>query len=156
MDARSSPTLTVSYLVRAAQAYLARRAASRLQLAQVLLRKARRAAGEDQETDAEAVRTLVEAAVERVALAGWINDGMLAQARAASLARSGLPASAVRRRLVHQGFGREMPDDQLLAIDDESQARRYAERKRLGPFASGRRSATPRRRSRRRAESWRP
>jgi hypothetical protein len=38
-----------------------------------------------------------------------------------------------------------MPDDQLLAIDDESQARRYAERKRLGPFASGRRAVSPER-----------
>ena len=145
MDQQIDPPLTVAFLVRAAQGYLSRRAASRLQLERVLLRKARRHAAGQDEIEPASLQALVEAAVERVVQAGWIDDSSLAQSRAASLARNGLPVRTMRRRLTQQGLAFDPSGLGDGELDDATQARRFAERKRLGPFASGRRAPSPER-----------
>ncbi len=125
-----------------AQAYLVRRAASRHQLQQVLLRKARRLTAADPD---EQLRGAIEDSLDRVMRAGLIDDNALARVRASAFVRKGLPTRRVKRSLQQQGFDPESSAEQLAALDDEAQARRYAERKRLGPFATGRRAPSPER-----------
>lgn len=128
-----------------AQSYLSRRAASIAQLRGVLLRKlARQFQGlGDEAPDRAAVAGIVEAVLVRVERSGLIDESALAEARAGALMRNGLSSKVVRRKLVHQGLD---PDSfsvrETLSARDDDQARRFAERKRLGPFASGRRRAS--------------
>jgi regulatory protein len=137
--------LSVSDFVRMAQAYLVRRAASRQQLKRVLLRKARRLTAADSDVDAEELRRSIDESLDRVVRAGLIDDDALARVRTSAFVRKGLPGRRVKRTLQQQGLDPGSSADELDALDDETQARRYAERKRLGPFATGRRPPSPER-----------
>ena len=139
MSADPAPIPTAALIMRRAQSYLSRRAASAVQLRVYLLRKFRAPGTRD--ADAE-VAQHVDGVVARLVEAGYLNDLLLARSRAAGLAAKGLPASHVALRLRHQGLSFVNDSSNPTVADDESQARRFAERKRLGPLASGRRPAS--------------
>lgn len=115
--------------------YLTRRAASKLQLRRYLRRKLDALRTEDgDDFDREAAIDAVLARLEELQL---VDDPRLAQSRAHTLAGKGLSARRMRTHLKHQGF--DVADPALapaMAVEDEAQALRYAERKRLGPFAA--------------------
>lgn len=116
-------------------AYLARRSASREQLRRYLLRTLERRT-EPQER--AGLRATVDAVMLRLEGLALLDDTGLARSRAQTLVRKGLPSRRVRVHLAGQGFDLADPAlDGLTEVDDEAQARRYAERKRLGPFGSG-------------------
>ena len=134
--------LSEAYLERAAVFYLQRFASSSENLRQVLTRKARRRArassqaGEDgPEVD---VAPLVDAVVARAVAAGLLDDRTYADAKLVSLLRRGTSARTARAALASKGVGAELVSAALAeaAPDDLAQARRYAERRRLGPWRS--------------------
>ena len=133
---------SVDDFVRLAKAYMHHRAASTAQLRDYLMRKSLQTSsstGNDL-VSASQIRTHIEEAVARIARAGLLNDDALARTRASTLLGKGLPAGRVKRLLAGQGLVAEAArTGETVAPDDELQAIRYAERRRLGPFASGRR-----------------
>ena len=146
MARQSLPDLSEAGILRMAQSYLSRRAASMAQLRRVLMRKVARetAAMGDERPDAAVLSGLVETVLERIGRSGLIDEPALAQSRAATLMHKGLSSRSVRRKLVHQGLDPNAGDvGQVLDVADEDQARRFAERKRLGSLATGRRAASP-------------
>lgn len=132
-----------------AEAYLARRAASTEQLRRYLLRKCERRNHETgvSPADAAAWDAAIQDTLSRLGRAGLLDDAGLALSRRSGLIAKGLPARRVTRLLQHQGLDASamlaVPIEEV--VEDETQARRYAERKRLGPFASGRRAPSPER-----------
>ena len=122
---------SVDDFVRLAKAYMHHRAASTAQLRDYLMRKSLQTSsstGNDL-VSASQIRTHIEEAVARIA-----------RTRASTLLGKGLPAGRVKRLLAGQGLVAEAArTGETVAPDDELQAIRYAERRRLGPFASGRR-----------------
>lgn len=135
---------TAANILRMAKAYLARRAASRQQLRVVLRRKARRRfPAHPLADDTPDVERLIDDVLERLVRGGLLDDESLAVSRAAGFAAQGLPASRVRDKLKQQGFDvTHEAIDERIEHDDEAQARRFAERKRLGPYGSGRREVS--------------
>ena len=134
---------SIDDFVRLAKCYLLRRAASTSQLRGYLARKATRVASGtvNDEFSASQVEAHIDEAVARAGRAGLLNDDTLARSRGAALVRKGLPARRVARVLAGQGLvAAAALDGEGFKPDDEMQAIRYAERKRLGAFASGRRT----------------
>jgi len=125
------PPLDVEALERIALFYVGRYATSRFKLTTFLGRKLKERgwAGND--------KAPVDALVERLAGLGYIDDGAFASARAASLQRRGYGARRVEQALYAAGIADE---DAAGAKADAREgalaaALRYAERKRLGPYA---------------------
>jgi regulatory protein len=125
------PPLGAEALERLALAYAGRYATSRAGLARYLLRKIReRGWGEEEPPQPEDI-------AERFATLGYVDDKGLAEARGRSLARRGLGARRLAGALGALGIA--APDAaEALTIADAAAwdtALRYAERRRIGPFA---------------------
>jgi regulatory protein len=125
--------VTASYLTNVGMAYLSQRSASRSMLLQVFKRRAlRRAQVKAIEPD---VLALIEATLDQLVTLGLLDDARFAMGRAASLQRKGLPTRRISMGLKQKGLKGETIDVAMaIPIDDYTQARRYAERKRLGPW----------------------
>lgn len=124
--------VTAAYLERAALAYLGRYASSRANLRAVLLRKARRRGGAP---DAD-ILLAIDRVVEKAARGGLVDDRLYAEAKLRGLLGRGASARSARARLAARGLEPETVAAALAeaAPDEFAQARRYAQRRRLGPF----------------------
>ena len=133
-DQRSRP-VTRDYLDRAALYYLERYASSSENLRRVLLRKARRRLGPEAEIGPE-IDAMVAETVEKAIRIGLIDDAHYAGSRVASLMRRGTSTRQIQAKLAAKGVAREAVAQALEGAepDDLSLARRFAARKRLGPW----------------------
>lgn len=128
--------------MRVASHYLARYSASTARLRQVLERRIRRRCelrGGPAPEPGE-VRALIDGVVERLTRAGLVDDAAYARGRAAALARKGWPAWRIRTELGRQEIdlaGESVAE--AVDLDEAAQARRLAQRKRLGPYRLGER-----------------
>jgi regulatory protein len=140
---RPRPALDGEALERLALFYVGRYATTRAKLASYLTRKLRERGWEG---DAPAP---VAAVVDRLSSLGYVDDGAFASARGASLQRRGFGERRVAQALQAAGI------DEADAAEARQDARegalvsalRFAERKRLGPYAA----AAPDRRDREKA-----
>ena len=132
---------TRSVLMRIATGYLARYAASSRRVRQVLERRIqRRCRAEGLEApDHDAVAAALDDVVARLEQLGLLDDRAFAASRVRSLQRKGLPEQRIRMALRGEGLDAPEAEDDREAVDDGVQARRYAARKRLGPFRRGER-----------------
>lgn len=125
-------------LKRSAVAYLERYAASQAMLRAVLKRRVQRWARlTGAEAGAVAAKMgLADEAVAVAARAGLVDDARFAGARTATLVRKGWPARRIGAALAQKGVSRETAAAALeaAALDDGAAARRFAERRRLGPW----------------------
>ena len=126
------PPLDAETLEQAALAYAARYATTRLRLRAYLVRKVReRGWGAERDPDFDAL-------VERMAALGYVDDRAFASARAAARGRRGYGEHRVGAALRAAGIG-EADGAEAKA---EAHARaweaalRYAERRKIGPFAA--------------------
>ncbi len=122
--------------------YLARYSASTVRLREVLARKIRRRCETRQlpMPEADEVRALIDATVERLTRAGLIDDAAYGRGRAAALARKGWPAWRIRTELQRQDIDTEQEGvAEAVDLDETAQATRLAQRKRLGPYRPGER-----------------
>nr|WP_314443128.1 regulatory protein RecX [uncultured Sphingomonas sp.] len=128
---RRAKPLDQAALQELAFGYVARFATSRAKLASYLLRKLReRDWIGDGEPDVPAV-------VDKVVNLGFVDDAAYAGMKAASLTRRGYGKGRVRMALAASGIA-EQDGSEALALADEQQlaaALRFAERRRIGPFA---------------------
>ena len=126
------------YLFRAGVHYLERYASSTANLERVLARKAERRARlrGDEIVSHEA---LLEAAVAKIRDLGLLNDEAYAQSRLDSLRRRGTSRRHVAAKLGAKGVPRDIVEAVMATdeTDEASAARRYAQRRRLGPYRSG-------------------
>jgi regulatory protein len=119
-------------LEQAALSYTGRYATTRVRLAAYLQRKLRERGW------AGASDPPVERLVERMAVLGYVDDRAFASARAAALGRRGYGERRVGEALRAAGIG----DDDGAEARAEAHAgaweavRRFAERRRIGPFAA--------------------
>ena len=125
------PPLDEKSLEQAALSYTGKYATSRARLAAYLARKLRDRGWEGPGEPA------VERLVERMAALGYVDDRAFASARAASLGRRGYGERRVREALRAAGIGEEESE---TAREEARQrawqaALRFAERRRIGPFA---------------------
>lgn len=117
-----------------AVAYVGRFATTRAKLATYLARKLRERGWEGEGAPA------IEALVERLARLGYIDDAAYALAKARSLGQRGYGGRRVSMALRQAGVG----EDDGRAAEDASReqavgaALRFAQRRRLGPFAAAR------------------
>jgi regulatory protein len=129
---RDRPPLDEAALERLAIAYAGRYATSRAGLVRYLARKlAERGWAGERPAEPETV-------AERFVALGYVNDEALAEARARSFARRGLGAGRLGQALFRLGIAEE---DRAGALDQAADgawetALRFAERRRLGPFAA--------------------
>ena len=140
---RTLPPLDAGALDRLALAYVGRFATSRARLARYLTRKiAERGWADATPPDAAAI-------ANRMAGLGYIDDAGLAEARGRSMARSGHGARRVSAALDALGISRGDAAETVALAAEEGwdRALRFAERRRIGPFAS----SVPDERGRRRA-----
>jgi regulatory protein len=128
--------VTASTLQNAAMHYLAGRVASTAMVRAMLERRAQRRLGIRRlPPDVDA---LIEGTLARLGQLGLIDDRTFAEVRARSLADRGLPRRSIAQRIQLKGVDRETVECTLGdGIDDLAQARRFAERRRLGPWRSG-------------------
>ncbi|WP_026359435.1 regulatory protein RecX [Sphingomonas sp. PR090111-T3T-6A] len=133
---RNRPPLDLDGLERLALAYVSRFATSRARLRDYLCRKLdeRGWAGGEGENGTEAVTTLVE----RFARLGYVDDRALAEARARSLARKGYGARRLSGALDALGIAGEDAASARQQAEEGAweAALRFAERRRIGPFAA--------------------
>ena len=132
------PPISPDTLIRMATYYLARHSASTIHLREVLARKIRRRcdARDLPIPDDADIRAMVDAAVERLTRAGLLDDQTYARGRARTLAAKGWPAWRIKTEFERQDI--DAPAG-TLELDETAQARRLAERRRLGPFRTGER-----------------
>ncbi|HET8611608.1 MAG TPA: RecX family transcriptional regulator [Sphingomonas sp.] len=134
MTSRPRPPLDPADLERFALRYVGRYAVSRAGLARYLARKIaeRGWAGE--------AAPPIEALVRRFAELGYVDDRALAEARGRSLARKGYGERRLTQAL--DALGIEPPDARAARAQAREAAwetaLRFAERRRIGPFASDR------------------
>ena len=131
-DKKPRPPLDAESLERLALFYVGRFATTRAKLAAYLGRKVR-------ERGWEGPGPHIDRLVERLTELRYIDDGAFATARAASLQRRGYGERRVAQALKAAGIAeqdaapaREQAQENALAA-----ALRFAERKRIGPYASG-------------------
>lgn len=130
---RSAPSpLDGAALERLALRYAERYATTRAKLARYLGRKLRERGW------AEEGEPPVADLVERMAAFGYVDDRGFANARAATLTRRGLGARRVAADLKAAGIGPDDSADARASAEDQALAAalRYAERRRIGPFAA--------------------
>ena len=119
-------------LEQAALAYAARYATTRARLRSYLLRKLRERGW------AEAGEPPLDRLVERMAMLGYVDDGAFASARAEALGRRGYGERHVAAALRAAGISEEDSGDARAAAQEGAwgAALRFAERRRIGPFAA--------------------
>ncbi|HST37532.1 MAG TPA: RecX family transcriptional regulator [Allosphingosinicella sp.] len=126
------PPLDAGTLEQAALSYAGRYATTRAKLAAYLVRKVReRGWTGDREPP-------IAALVERMAGLGYVDDRAFAAARAASLGRRGYGEHRVGAALRAAGIGDEDGAEARAQARERAWAAalRYAERRKLGPFAA--------------------
>lgn len=125
--------ITAAYLERAAISYLDRYASSGANLRRVLLRKAHRRSGMAPEAETLAA---IDRVVEKAIRSGLVDDRFYAEAKLRSLLLGGSSARVARAKLAAKGLDRDVIGTVLAEADPDefAQARRYAERRRLGPY----------------------
>ncbi len=125
------PPLDAEALERAALHYAGRYATTRAKLASYLGRKLRERgwAGEGEPG--------IDALIERMAGLGYVDDRAFATARAASLGRRGYGERRVGEAMRAAGIGAEDSSEarELARSNAWTAALRFAERRRIGPFA---------------------
>jgi regulatory protein len=133
-------------VMRYATGYLAQRSASSEHLRQVLERRISKRLGNAESRDGirAALTDLIGNVVDRLLGAGVLDDAAYAASKARGLARKGLPARRIRHELERRGvpWAESLLPEQF---DEEEQARRYAVRKRLGPYRAVERPSDPER-----------
>jgi regulatory protein len=132
---RPRPPLDEEGLERLGLFYAGRYATTRAKLSAYLQRKLRERGWAG--SASEPVERVVERLVERFAALGYVDDGAFAAARGAALTRRGYGERRVGVALKAAGIGEE---DAAPAMESAREgavaaARRYAQRRRLGPFA---------------------
>lgn len=127
--------VTESYLQRAALHYIGRYGTSSENLRRVLARKAARRL-EERNLPPDTAE-MIESVVAWTLSSGAVDDAAYARSKAGSLLRKGASEKSVRAKLSSKGIGRDAIEASLPVdgIDPLAQARRHAERKRLGPYA---------------------
>jgi regulatory protein len=80
----------------------------------------------------------IEPLVERMAVLGYVDDSAFAAARAASLQRRGFGERRIAQALAAAGIDRDDAEAtrETLQADAVAAALRFAERRRIGPFAA--------------------
>jgi regulatory protein len=131
-DRSDRPPLDREGLEQAALSYAARFATTRAKLRAYLARKLRERGW------AEDGAPPVEAVVERLAALGYVDDRAFAAARAASLGLRGYGERRIDAALSAAGIGDADAAEARRAARDGGweAALRFAERKRIGPFAA--------------------
>jgi regulatory protein len=126
------PPLDAEGIERLALHYVGRYATTRAKLAAYLRRKLAERGW------AEASPPPVERLIERFAEAGYIDDAAFASARAAALQRRGYGERRVAQALKAAGIGEADAADAREEASDGAWAAalRFAERKRIGPYAA--------------------
>ena len=118
-------------LEEAALGYAGRYATTRARLSAYLIRKLRERGWDG------VAEPPVERIVERMATLGYVDDRSFAVAKAASLGRRGYGARRVREALRAAGVGQEDSAEAREAAERDAwqAALRFAQRRRIGPFA---------------------
>lgn len=126
------PPLDGESLERLALFYVGRYATTTAKLASYLRRKVQERGWNGEET------LPIEALVQRFCELGYIDDGAFAAARATSLQRSGYGERRVAQALRAAGIGEEAAAAARAQSRDGALAAalRFAERRRIGPYAS--------------------
>jgi regulatory protein len=126
------PPLNAETLERSALHYAERYATTRAKLASYLTRKLRERGWDGGEDPP------VERLVERMAELGYVNDRAFAEARAGSLGRRGYGERRVNEALRAAGVGEEDAAGARETAREQAWAAalRFAERRRIGPFAA--------------------
>ena len=129
---RVKPPLDPGALEQAALFYAGRYATTRAKLAAYLGRKVRERGW------TEAGSPPIEALVERMAALGYVDDRAFANARAGALTRRGYGVRRVGEALRAAGIGEEDSAEAREAAAEGAweAALRFAERRRIGPFAA--------------------
>ncbi|WP_344709209.1 regulatory protein RecX [Sphingomonas humi] len=129
---RRSRPLNQAALQELAFGYVARFATSRAKLSTYLKRKLRERGWDD------AGEPEVAAVVEKVVGLGFVDDAAFAGMKAASLTRRGYGKGRVRMALAASGIAPEDGSDALDLAEGQqvAAALRFAERKRIGPYAA--------------------
>jgi regulatory protein len=128
------PPLDREGLERLALFYAGRYATTRAKLKSYLRRKVAERGWDGPGAPGEAA----EALVERLSGLGYVNDRLFAESKAAALGRRGYGERRVRQALTAAGIGEEdSADARAVAVAGGwAAALRFAERKRIGPFAA--------------------
>jgi regulatory protein len=131
-NSKVKPPLDDAGLERAALSYAGRYATTRAKLRSYLARKLKERDWEGPDEPP------LEALVERMARLGYVDDRAFASARAAALSRRGYGAGRVDAALRAAGIA---PEDaagarEVAADSAWEAALRFAERRKLGPFAA--------------------
>jgi regulatory protein len=123
------------YLKRAAMAYLARYASSSQNLHRVLMRRVMKRCREAG-TDPNDFTALVDEAVAACQAAQLVSDEAFARGRIETLKTRGWPERRIRAALAQKGVPQAISLEALgeAGLDDSDAARRFAERRRLGPW----------------------
>jgi regulatory protein len=131
-EGRNRSKLDSEKLERLGLFYAGRYATSRFRLAAYLKRKIRERGWEGDSAPP------VEALVERFAALGFVDDAMFASGRAAALARRGYGERRLDVTLKAAGISDEAaaPARRMAEEGAEAAALRFAQRRRLGPFAA--------------------
>ncbi len=132
---KQRPPFTPEQLRSLALHYVGRYATTRRRLGDYLKRKVRERGWED--GSGEQSSAAIEALIDQIVDLGYVDDQVFAAARAASLSRKGYGPLRIRAALGAAGIEAEQarslsdvdPEDALMA------AFRFAQRKRIGPFA---------------------
>jgi regulatory protein len=129
---RVKPPLDGAGLEQAALFYAGRYATTRAKLAQYLRRKLRERGW------AGAAPPPVESLVARMAALGYVDDRAFAEARAGALSRRGYGVRRIGDALRAAGIEEEDSAEARAAAEEQAwdAALRFAERKRIGPFAA--------------------
>jgi regulatory protein len=127
--------VTAGYLERAAVYYLERYSSSSENLRRVLLQKARKRAGSAAALPPE-IGEMVAEVVAKTVRSGLVDDAAYADSKLNSLLRKGASTRKARATLAAKGVPPATVAAALAsnAPDEAAQARRYAQRKRLGPW----------------------
>lgn len=143
MDKPSRANADVRHLERAALAYLDRFPASAATLRRVLMRRLRRAAGNEAFDPARA-EALVAGLLSRLAEAGLIDDDRYAGALARNLLGRGVAPAMIAHRLAAKGITRDAAERIAASLIAEAAeegrdadleaARALARKRRLGPW----------------------
>jgi regulatory protein len=140
--ARKAPKkITESYLHNSGLHYLQRFSTGTENFRRVMMRKVDRSCRHHKDQSREDCAVMVEALIEKFARAGLLNDADYTRAAVATLRRRGESARAIEARLRAKGLPREEIRKNLETDDDADAefmaALRFARRRRLGPFATG-------------------
>jgi regulatory protein len=136
---RRTPPLTSHWLREQAHAYLQRYPASEQRLRQILWKRVRRAQTFHGGTDEDAT-LLVESVIKQFLSDGRLNDDRFALDWARTLQKRGTSRRLIGKKLREKGLNTAPIETALSQLFSEEQdweteaARKYAQRRRLGPF----------------------